>query len=184
MSRATMSAPSSASLTACARPWPRAAPVINATLPSSLPTAYLLVPWLGSRTAADGGTPCPLASVGPTRTGCKGRQSGARLCHRCLPSSGRRVPLSGRLGGRALDPASARWFGRGPRVHPEPSRVDCKNFRLLRTFATGPSPSAGSPSTTCPVRARTSLRSRRPGPCGSPRRRPRLRRLKTGTSLG
>ena len=34
MSIAMMSAPADASFTACARPWPRAAPVMNATLPS------------------------------------------------------------------------------------------------------------------------------------------------------
>src|SRR5436305_3697801 len=37
MSTAMMSAPSLAIAIACARPWPRAAPVMNATLPSSLP---------------------------------------------------------------------------------------------------------------------------------------------------
>src|SRR3954468_7545718 len=37
------SAPSCASRTAWLRPWPRAAPVMNATLPSSLPTVDLLV---------------------------------------------------------------------------------------------------------------------------------------------
>src|SRR5690606_7888614 len=36
-SRRTTSAPSSARRTACARPWPRAAPVISATFPSTLP---------------------------------------------------------------------------------------------------------------------------------------------------
>src|SRR6201996_6561071 len=38
MSRATMSAPSAASRTAWARPWPRAAPVMKATLPFRFPT--------------------------------------------------------------------------------------------------------------------------------------------------
>src|ERR1700760_963129 len=38
MSSAMMSAPSAASRTACARPWPRAAPVMKATLPSRSPT--------------------------------------------------------------------------------------------------------------------------------------------------
>src|ERR1700731_3789189 len=37
MSTAMMSAPSLAIRTACARPWPRAAPVMKATLPASLP---------------------------------------------------------------------------------------------------------------------------------------------------
>src|SRR6185369_10856559 len=37
MSIAMMSAPSDASRTACARPWPRAAPVMKATLPSTRP---------------------------------------------------------------------------------------------------------------------------------------------------
>src|SRR6201993_5027009 len=37
MSTAMMSAPSAAMRTACARPWPRAAPVMNATLPVSRP---------------------------------------------------------------------------------------------------------------------------------------------------
>ncbi len=37
ISSAAISAPSAAMVTACARPWPRAAPVIRATLPSSLP---------------------------------------------------------------------------------------------------------------------------------------------------
>src|ERR1700759_4959766 len=37
MSTAMMSAPSRAMRTACARPWPRAAPVMNATLPVSRP---------------------------------------------------------------------------------------------------------------------------------------------------
>jgi len=37
MSMAMMSAPSCANRTACARPWPRAAPVMNATLPSTRP---------------------------------------------------------------------------------------------------------------------------------------------------
>src|SRR6201987_5284349 len=35
-----MSAPSSASRTASARPWPRAAPVTSATLPSTKPMAF------------------------------------------------------------------------------------------------------------------------------------------------
>src|SRR4051812_7473108 len=42
-STATTSAPSSANRIACARPWPRAAPVMNATLPSSLPMRASLV---------------------------------------------------------------------------------------------------------------------------------------------
>src|ERR1700761_5566545 len=37
MSTAMTSAPSLAIRTACARPWPRAAPVMNATLPASRP---------------------------------------------------------------------------------------------------------------------------------------------------
>src|SRR5258707_601560 len=36
-STAMMSAPASASRIACSRPWPRAAPVMNATLPATLP---------------------------------------------------------------------------------------------------------------------------------------------------
>src|SRR5581483_9273236 len=40
MSTAMMSAPSSASRIACERPWPRAAPVMKATLPSSFPATY------------------------------------------------------------------------------------------------------------------------------------------------
>src|SRR4051794_3880033 len=46
MSTAMMSAPSSASSTAWLRPCPRAAPVMNATLPSSLPTTPALSPEL------------------------------------------------------------------------------------------------------------------------------------------
>src|SRR6266496_1485513 len=42
-STAMMSAPSSASRIACDRPWPRAAPVMKATLPSTLPTIVLLL---------------------------------------------------------------------------------------------------------------------------------------------
>src|ERR1700733_6187858 len=38
ISSAMMSAPSAASRTACARPWPRAAPVMKATLPFKFPT--------------------------------------------------------------------------------------------------------------------------------------------------
>src|SRR5271165_4979153 len=40
MSTAMMSAPSRAIRTACARPWPRAAPVMNATLPVSRPLMH------------------------------------------------------------------------------------------------------------------------------------------------
>ena len=42
MSTAMMSAPSLASRTACARPWPRAAPVTRATLPFNVPITYHL----------------------------------------------------------------------------------------------------------------------------------------------
>src|SRR3954453_7221052 len=41
MSTAIMSAPSLAIRTACDRPWPRAAPVMKATLPSSFPATYV-----------------------------------------------------------------------------------------------------------------------------------------------
>src|SRR5580700_2097063 len=41
MSTAMMSAPSCASRIACDRPWPRAAPVMKATLPSSLPATFI-----------------------------------------------------------------------------------------------------------------------------------------------
>ena len=47
MSTAMMSAPSCASRTACARPWPRAAPVMKATLPSTRPViGYLNSLWV------------------------------------------------------------------------------------------------------------------------------------------
>src|SRR5580700_277788 len=45
MSTAMMSAPSSASRTAWLRPCPRAAPVMNATLPATLPATF--VPFVG-----------------------------------------------------------------------------------------------------------------------------------------
>src|ERR1700756_619962 len=62
MSTAMMSAPSCASLTAWLRPWPRAAPVMKATMPSSFPL-MLLCPFLvtnlffrnGASPAAPGG---------------------------------------------------------------------------------------------------------------------------------
>ena len=43
MSTAMMSAPSWASRTAWLRPWPRAAPVMNATLPSTRPVITPLI---------------------------------------------------------------------------------------------------------------------------------------------
>src|SRR3978361_1410845 len=43
ISTAMMSAPSSASRMACSRPWPRAAPVMNATLPATLPTLLSVI---------------------------------------------------------------------------------------------------------------------------------------------
>src|SRR3954451_24429505 len=50
MSIAMMSAPSSASRIACARPWPRAAPVMKATRPSRLPfDAVTAAPFVGLR---------------------------------------------------------------------------------------------------------------------------------------
>src|ERR1700744_4163180 len=53
MSTAMMSAPSRAMRTACARPWPRAAPVMNATLPFNRPSRVPLIvaPQLGSAAA-------------------------------------------------------------------------------------------------------------------------------------
>src|SRR3954453_23251992 len=51
MSIAMMSAPSPASRIACARPWPRAAPVMNATRPSRLPLdAVTAAPFVSLRT--------------------------------------------------------------------------------------------------------------------------------------
>src|SRR6185369_12309751 len=51
MSIAMMSAPSLASRIACARPWPRAAPVMNATRPSRLPLdAVTAAPFASLRT--------------------------------------------------------------------------------------------------------------------------------------
>src|SRR6266487_3589942 len=50
MSTAMMSAPSCASRTACDRPWPRAAPVMKATLPSSFPATYV-TPFTDARAA-------------------------------------------------------------------------------------------------------------------------------------
>src|ERR1700748_515552 len=50
MSTAMMSAPSCASRTACDRPWPRAAPVMKATLPSSFPATYV-TPFTRARAA-------------------------------------------------------------------------------------------------------------------------------------
>src|SRR6476659_9364702 len=48
---AMMSAPSAASRTACARPWPRAAPVTNATRPSrGPPVAVTAAPFVKLRT--------------------------------------------------------------------------------------------------------------------------------------
>src|SRR6185312_3624428 len=48
---AMMSAPSLASRIACARPWPRAAPVMNATRPSRLPVdAVTAAPFVSLRT--------------------------------------------------------------------------------------------------------------------------------------
>src|ERR1700712_4738155 len=45
MSTAMTSAPSAAIRTACARPWPRAAPVMKATLPSSRPVIWFSLFW-------------------------------------------------------------------------------------------------------------------------------------------
>src|ERR1700738_3660465 len=55
-STAMMSAPSSASRMACSRPWPRAAPVMNATLPATLPTllSVMVAFRLGNLTDAGG----------------------------------------------------------------------------------------------------------------------------------
>src|SRR5262245_17116063 len=51
MSMAMMSAPSLASRMACARPWPRAAPVMNATRPSRVPPdAVTAAPFVRLRT--------------------------------------------------------------------------------------------------------------------------------------
>src|ERR1700761_5256647 len=50
MSTAMTSAPSCASRTACDRPWPRAAPVMKATLPSSFPATYV-TPFTRARAA-------------------------------------------------------------------------------------------------------------------------------------
>src|SRR3984885_7042732 len=55
ISSATMSAPSAASRTACARPWPRAAPVLKATLPFRFPTGSAPLVSVGN---AAGGNPC------------------------------------------------------------------------------------------------------------------------------
>src|SRR3984893_16871508 len=55
ISSATMSAPSAASRTACARPWPRAAPVIKATLPLRFPTVSAPLVSVGN---AAGVNPC------------------------------------------------------------------------------------------------------------------------------
>src|SRR6201994_3562005 len=55
MSSAMMSAPSAASRTACARPWPRAAPVMKATLPFRFPTGSAPLVSVGN---AAGVNPC------------------------------------------------------------------------------------------------------------------------------
>src|SRR4051794_22479109 len=55
MSTAMMSAPSDARRTACARPWPRAAPVMKATLPSTRPVMVCsLLGWVGDCSALVG----------------------------------------------------------------------------------------------------------------------------------
>src|SRR6478752_2360572 len=59
-STAMMSAPSSASRMACSRPWPRAAPVMNATFPATLPFVFVIV------TSGEEGTVTSMKLISPT----------------------------------------------------------------------------------------------------------------------
>src|SRR6476659_5932277 len=59
-STAMMSAPSSASRMACSRPWPRAAPVMNATFPATLPFVFVIV------TSGEEGTVTSMKLMSPT----------------------------------------------------------------------------------------------------------------------
>src|SRR3954451_5584740 len=76
------SAPSAASRTACARPWPRAAPVMKATLPSSLRAVMGILLRVGQH-----GTPGAPAPDPAESTALTARLSTALTCPHTGPVS-------------------------------------------------------------------------------------------------
>src|ERR1700750_2321243 len=100
MSTAMMSAPSSASRTACDRPCPRAAPVMNATLPSSLDICSPVPSWL-TRVEVDGLGLAELADPGDAvlaaDAGALVTAEGRPRVHRAAP------PVQGHLAGPQLE---------------------------------------------------------------------------------
>ena len=105
-STAMMSAPSSASRMACSRPWPRAAPVMNATLPATLPTVFVIV------TSRRKSTVTSMKLISPTDS-------------MFLIGESREHPMH--VAGLQLFRAAR---GQRPRLHPRPARDDRQERRL------------------------------------------------------
>src|SRR3954468_1863304 len=105
-STAMMSAPSSASRMACSRPWPRAAPVMNATLPATLPIVFVIV-----TSGEEGYRHVDEADLADR----------FHVSHRRIP----RTPDACRR--PAAFPAPG---GERVRLHPRSARVDCEERRL------------------------------------------------------
>src|SRR3954469_13916771 len=105
-STAMMSAPSPASRMAFSRPWPRAAPVMNATLPATLPIVFVIV-----TSGEEGYRHVDEADLADR----------FHVSHRRLP----RAP--GACGGPQAFPAAR---GKRGRLHPRSARVDREERRL------------------------------------------------------